>query len=173
MLAGIGRTRRILVSDTLLADYSDEEIEVILAHELGHHAHGDIWRGIAYEAVLSVVGFFLAAQVLARMALLAGLRGPADVAGLPLLLLALGAVSLVLLPTANALSRWQERRADAYAIRLTNNSAAFISAMRRLASQNLAEEDPSALVRALFYTHPPVGERIAAARSADSRRSGH
>jgi STE24 endopeptidase len=164
MLAGLGRTRRILVSDTLLADYSDEEIEVILAHELGHHAHADIWRGIAFEAVLSLVGFYVAARLLDGGAHLAGLSGPWDIAGLPLLLLALGAVSLILVPAANALSRWQERRADAYALRLTENHGAFISAMRRLAAQNLAEEHPSTLARLLFYTHPPVSERIAAAR---------
>jgi Zn-dependent protease with chaperone function len=162
-LTGLGSTRRILLSDTLLAEYSDDEIEVILAHELAHHVHGDIWKGIIFESALILAGFRLAQVVLRSLAPVLGLRGPADVAGLPLLLLAAGALSLLLVPVANALSRRHERQADRYALRTTGNSAAFVSAMRRLAAQNLAEDSPSRLVRAMFYTHPPIAERIAMA----------
>ncbi len=164
-LTGLGRTRRILVSDTLLAEYSDDEIEVILAHELAHHVHGDIWKGIAFEALLITGGFGLADLVLRALTPVLGLRGSADVAGLPLLLLAAGGLSLLLVPVANALSRRHERQADRYALDMTKNAAAFVSAMRRLAAQNLAEDAPSGLVRALFYTHPPIRERIAAAEA--------
>ena len=164
-LAGIGATRRILVSDTMLGEYSDDEIEVVLAHELAHHVHGDIWKGVAFESALIVAGFYLAARALERLGPLVGLRGPADVAGLPLLLLAAGALSLVMVPAAHALSRHYERRADRFALDLTRNPAAFISAMRRLGAQNLAEERPSKLVEWLFYTHPPLPERIAAAEA--------
>jgi STE24 endopeptidase len=163
-LTGLGRTRRILVSDTLLGEYSDDEIEMVLAHELGHHVHRDIWKGIAFETTLAFAGFYLASRLLVALAPAAGLRGPADIAGLPLLLLAAGAVSLVLVPLANALSRTFERAADQYALDLGANAAAFISAMRRLGSQNLAEEHPSRLVRILFYSHPPIAERIDVAR---------
>ena len=164
-LAGIGGTRRILISDTMLAEYSDEEIEVVLAHEIAHHVHGDIWKGIAFESTLILVGFYLASRVLASLAGWAGLRGVSDVAGLPLLLLAAGTVSLVMVPVAHAMSRAYERAADRFALNLTNNPTAFVSAMRRLGAQNLAEENPSKLVQWLFYSHPPVGERIAAAQS--------
>ena len=99
-LAGIGRTRRILLSDTLLAEHSDEEIEVILAHELAHHVHRDIWSGIALEAVLIAAGFYAADRVLTAAGPWLGLTGKADLAGLPLLVLAAGAVSLLLLPVA-------------------------------------------------------------------------
>jgi STE24 endopeptidase len=163
-LTGLGRTRRILVSDTLLAEYSDDEIEMVLAHELGHHVRRDIWKGIALEAVLAFAGFYVAARLLATCAPLAGLRGVADIAGLPLLALGATAVSLVFAPLANAVSRRQERCADRYALALGGNAAAFVSAMRRLASQNLAEEHPSWLARIFFYSHPPVRERIEAAR---------
>src|SRR6185503_12504189 len=146
-LAGIGGTRRILVSDTMLADYSDEEIEVVLAHELAHHVHGDIWKGIVLESVLIVSGFYLASRLLP---------------------LAAGAVSVMMLPVANAMSRALERRADRFALQLTRNPAAFISAMRRLGAQNLAEEHPSRVVQWLFYSHPPMRERIAAAEDARS-----
>ena len=167
-LTGLGSTRRIIVSDTLLAEYSDDEIEVILAHELAHHVHGDIWKGIAFEVALILAGFGLADVVLRAFAPVLGLRGPADIAGLPLLLLAAGGVSLLLVPAANALSRRHERQADRFAIALTGNRTAFVSAMRRLGAQNLAEESPSRLVRALFYTHPPIAERIAMAKGGNT-----
>jgi STE24 endopeptidase len=171
-LAGIGRTRRILLSDTLLAGYSDDEIEVILAHELAHQAHHDVWRGIAVQGAVITVGFFAASRTLAWFAPRLGWQGAADVAGLPVLLLSAGVLSLALLPAVNAASRAMERDADRFAITLTGNLEAFSSAMRRLASQNLAEEHPSRFARWLFYSHPPVTERIAAAAEwADGRKS--
>ncbi len=164
-LAGIGATRRILVSDTMLADYSEDEIEVVLAHEMAHHVHGDIWKGIMFQSALMLGGFYVAAQALGRLSGPIGLRGADDIAGLPLLLLALGAVSLVMMPLAHAISRAYERRADRFALDLTRNPSAFVSAMRRLSAQNLAEDNPSRLVQWLFYSHPPIRERIAAAET--------
>jgi STE24 endopeptidase len=164
-LAGIGRTRRILLSDTLLADYTDDEIEVVLAHELSHHVHHDLWRGMALQTVLLFVSFFVASRVLIAMVDRLELRGIADPAGLPLLLLVAGACSLVFMPLVNAVSRAHERRADRYALDTTKQQAAFISAMKRLSQQNLAEEHPSRLVQWMFYSHPPIRERIEAARS--------
>ena len=163
-LAGIAGTRRILVSDTMLADYSDDEIEVVLAHELAHHVHGDIWKGLIFESALILGGFFASARVLRAWVGWFGLRGPDDIAGLPLLLLTAGAVGLVMVPAAHAMSRHYERQADRFALKLTRNPTAFISAMRRLAAQNLAEEHPSKLVQWLFYSHPPIRERVAAAQ---------
>jgi STE24 endopeptidase len=163
-LAGLGTTRRILVSDTMLAEYTDDEIEVVLAHEIGHHMHGDIWKGILFESTLILAGLYCAARVLGGLAPSLGFRGSADVAAMPLLVLAAGAVSFVMLPLAHAMSRAFERSADRFALALTGNPAAFVSAMRRLAAQNLAEEHPSRLVQMLFYSHPPVRERIAAAQ---------
>ena len=163
-LTGIGRTRRILLSDTLLAEHSDEEIEVILAHELSHHVHHDIWKALAVEALLLTIGLYLSDRVLAVASGRFGLMGKDDVAALPLLVLALGAVSILLLPVANALSRAHERRADRYALEMTGNAAGFMSAMKRLGAQNLAEERPSRLVEILFYSHPPMADRIEAAR---------
>ena len=164
-LAGIGQTRRIIISDTLLSEHSDDEIEVILAHELAHHVHRDIWKGIALETGLIALGFYLADRVLTRFAASFGLMGKGDIAALPLLVLAAGAVSLALMPLANALSRAHERRADRYALEMTKNVPAFVSAMKRLGAQNLAEEHPSRLVQILFYTHPPISARIDAAQA--------
>jgi STE24 endopeptidase len=164
-LTGLGRTRRILLSDTLLSDYSDDEIEVILAHELAHHVHHDIWRAIAFETALIALGFYISDAVLTVWGGSFGASGKGDIAALPLLLLTMGAVSLVLMPLRNALSRAHERRADRYALAMTRNLDAFVSAMKRLGAQNLAEEQPSRLVETLFHSHPSISARISAARS--------
>jgi len=164
-LTGIGRTRRILLSDTLLAEHSDDEVEVILAHELAHHVYHDIWKGIALEGVLLTLGFYLTDRVLDGSVGRFGLAAKDDIAALPLLLLTGGAVSVALLPLVNALSRAHERRADRYALDMTRNASAFVSAMKRLGAQNLAEERPSRLVELLFYSHPSMSARIEAARA--------
>jgi Zn-dependent protease with chaperone function len=171
-LAGMGQTRRILLSDTLLADYSEDEIEVILAHELAHHVHRDLWRGIALQTLVLAAGFYLANLVLRAFAEPLALRGLDDPAGLPVLMLAGGVWSFLSLPAVNAQSRAQERAADRYALATTRNVDAFVTAMKRLSQQNMAEEYPSPLVRWLFYSHPPIRERIEAAR-AFSREEHH
>lgn len=171
-LAGMGKTRRILLSDTLLADYSEDEIEVILAHELAHHVHRDLWRGIAMQAVGLFGGFYIADLVLRASADRLALRGLSDPAALPVMLLIGGVWSFLLMPLVNALSRAQERAADRYALTTTQNVDAFVTAMKRLSQQNLAEEYPSPLVRWLFYSHPPIRERIDAAR-AFAREGSH
>lgn len=164
-LAGLGRTRRILISDTLLAEHSDDEIEVVLAHELAHHVHGDIWTSLAVEGVLLGAGLAVANVTVGVVAGMFGLTGPGDVAMLPVIALSASAVVAVLRPLANAVSRAHEWRADRFALEVTGNGPAFISAMRRLGAQNLAEEQPPKLVELLFYTHPPMAARIAEARN--------
>jgi len=164
-LVGTGATRRIIISDTLLAEYSDDEIEVILAHEIGHHVHHDILVGFFAESVVLVAAFFAAAVALPAWGPRLGLARDADVAGLPLLLLVGGAVSILATPFVNALSRWNERRADRYALTLTGHAGPFISAMRRLGNQNLAEEQPPRIALWLFHSHPPIEQRIEAARA--------
>jgi STE24 endopeptidase len=169
-LAGLGHTRRILVSDTMLDHYSDDEIEVVLAHELGHHVHHDIWRAIALESAIIMLGFFAADRALTMLGPLIGLHGRTDPAGLPVIVAAVGTVSLALMPLGLAISRRHERRADRFALDLTGNPDAFLSAMRRLGAQNLAEDSPSRLAQWLFYSHPPLEERLQAARAW--RRAG-
>jgi STE24 endopeptidase len=131
---------------------------------LSHHVHHDLWRSVALQAVLLVVGFFIAAQILRASADWLTLRGVDDPAGLIVLMLVGGVCSFVFMPLANAMSRAHERRADRYALETTRQPGPFISAMKRLGQQNLAEEDPSALVQWLFYSHPPIKQRIEAAR---------
>jgi STE24 endopeptidase len=160
-LAGIGRTRRIILSDTLLSDYKPGEVEAVLAHEVAHHANHDIWKGLAVDA-LAGLGAFLAVDAALRAAVgLEALRGLSDPAGLPVAGLAMMAVAWTAAPLQNAVSRVHERRADRAALELTRDVEAFISAMRRLGARNLAEASPSLLARLFFHTHPPIDERIA------------
>jgi STE24 endopeptidase len=163
-LVGVGASRRILVSDTMLKDYSDDEIEVILAHELAHHVHHDIWTALAVETLVVTTALYAAHAAATRAGLNPGSGGVAALGALPLLVLAAGGASFLLKPVANAWSRHNERRADRFALTLTRRPAEFISAMRRLGAQNLAEERPSAAVLWFFHTHPTIDERIAAAR---------
>jgi STE24 endopeptidase len=158
-LVGAGGTRRILVSDTLLKSYSDDEIEVILAHEIAHHVHHDMWSALGLETL--VVAASLAA---AQVALVRSGYRPGDVAALPTIAMTAGVVSLLLAPLGNAWSRHNERRADRFALDLTQRPAAFVSAMRRLGAQNLAEERPSTAALWFFHSHPTIDERIAAAK---------
>ena len=159
-LTGLGNTRRIILGDTLLNEFSDDEIETVLAHELGHHVHHDIPVGILVESVTTLVGLYLAGLGLQWGVSLFGFASPADVATLPLLMLVLGAYSLVTMPLGNAFSRWRERKADEFALQTTHKPDAFASAMTRLANQNLAELDPEPWVVWLLYSHPPLRERI-------------
>ena len=165
-LVGMGPTRHVLLTDALLADYSDDEIEVALAHELGHHAHRDVWKTVAYEAAAATLALGVAHWVLGWAGPSVGVEGRSDVAGLPLLVLAGGAVVTALAPVANSMSRRHERRADQYALEITGNKSALMSGLRRLAAQHLAEERPSRLVEWLFCSHPPLADRLAAVRSA-------
>jgi len=164
-LVGTGATRRILLSDTLLAEYSEDEIEVILAHEIAHHVHHDIRNAFIAESALLALAMYGGAAALFLGWQRLGLAGIQDIAGLPVLVLAGGALTMVATPMVNAVSRRNERRADRFAITLTKQPAAFISAMKRLGTQNLAEEHPSRLVLWLFHSHPPIAQRIEAARS--------
>ena len=167
-LVGVGSTRRILVSDTMLKDYSDDEIEVILAHELAHHVHHDIWTALAVETFVVTAALYAAHAAATRAGLSPGDGGVAALGALPLMILAAGGMSLLLKPIANAWSRHNERRADRYALALTGRPAEFITAMRRLGAQNLAEERPSAPVLWFFHTHPTIDERIGHAREFKS-----
>ena len=164
MLVGLGPTRRILLTDTLLIDYSDDEIEGVLAHEIGHHVHRDMWQQSAFELSVALTALLVGGWTVVRLGGSFGVASAGDVAGLPLLALGAGAVVVVASPLGHALSRRHERRADLFAIRLTRNPAAFISGLRRLGAQNLVEEHPSRLVELLCHKHPPLHRRLAAAR---------
>jgi STE24 endopeptidase len=164
-LTGLGNTRRIILGDTLIEEFTPDEIETVLAHELGHHVHKDIPAGIVLESAMTLVGLYLASLGLSWGVTYFGFSSPADVAAMPLLILVMGAYGLVTMPLGNAFSRWRERRADDYALRITGNGSAYASALARLANQNLAEADPEPWVELLLYSHPALGRRIAMAQA--------
>ena len=159
-LMGLGNTRRIVLGDTLYEKYSHDEIETILAHELGHHVHRDIAWSLVVETALTLAGFFIADLILRTGVALLRYESIADLAAMPLFALALGAFGAVTLPLGNAFSRWRESLADEYSLQATRNAPAFIGAMEKLANQNLAEVEPGRWVEYLLYSHPPIGKRI-------------
>ncbi|MEW6287004.1 MAG: M48 family metallopeptidase [Chloroflexota bacterium] len=163
-LTGLGNTRRIVLGDTLINEFSVDEVETVLAHELGHHVNRDIPLLIIMGTLSTMVGLYLASLGLNWAIGYFGFNGVADVAAFPALMLILGAYGLVTMPLENALSRWREAKADDYALQVTGKGEAFASALTRLANQNLEEVDPEKWVVLLFYSHPPLGERIAKAR---------
>lgn len=163
MLAGLSNTKRIILSDTLLNQYSPAEIEVVLAHELAHHVHKDIPKLLLIQGVTLTLLFFGAHLALKASLGYFAFRSMDDAATLPLLLLALATVGLILTPIANILSRHLESAADKKALELTGNPQAFISAMTKLTDQNLDEAKPSPWVELLFYDHPPYTKRVALA----------
>ena len=170
-LTGLGRTRRIILADTLLDNYSPDEIEAVLAHELGHHVHRHILKSIMIQAGITLLGFW-AANVVLHYAIdkLHTFETLSDFANLPLLALVSTLLSFILMPLLNAYSRFNERQADRYAFKSISGVTSFISAMNKLAEQNLAERTPSKWAEWFFHSHPSISKRVAAAQSW-SRRS--
>jgi STE24 endopeptidase len=159
-LMGLGNTRRIVLGDTLLNEFSADEIETVLAHELGHHVNKDIPIGIVVETASTVIGLWIASVVMNWGVTVFGYSSPADPASLPLFVLVMGLFGLITMPLGNAYSRSRESRADAYALQATHNPRAFIGAMTRLANQNLGEVDPEPWEEFLLHSHPALGKRI-------------
>jgi STE24 endopeptidase len=170
-LTGLGNTRRIILADTLLENYTPDEIEAVLAHELGHHVHRHIFKSIVVQAGTTLLGFWLADMVLrASVYRWHMFETLADFANLPLLVLVATVLSFLLMPALNAYSRFNERQADRYAFQSIPAVGPFISSMEKLASQNLAERTPSQWVEWIFHSHPSISRRVAAAE-AWSRRA--
>lgn len=157
---GIGKSRRIILGDTLVQEFSEEEIETVFAHELGHYKHRHITIGIVTGILSTFVGLFIASRLYAWSVTAIGFASITDLEALPLLGIWLGLFGLVTTPVSNMISRRHERQADAYAAAVTRNAAAFASALRKLADTNLADPEPHPLVEFLFYRHPSIAKRI-------------
>jgi STE24 endopeptidase len=162
-LTGLGATRRIILADTLLDNYTPDEIEAVLAHELGHHVHRHILKSIFVQAAITFFGFWAANLTLHYAVDHHMFEEMSDFANLPLLALVSVVLSLVLMPALNAYSRFNERQADRYAFESISSVEPFISSMNKLAEQNLAERTPSKWVEWFFHSHPAISRRLAAA----------
>jgi STE24 endopeptidase len=165
-LTGLGRTRRIILADTLLQNYSPDEIETILAHELGHQVYGHITKGIVVQVAITFIGFWATAWLLNyAVEQRAMFERISDFATLPLLALVSTIMSFVLMPLLNAYSRFNERQADRYCFKSVASVAPFITSMNKLAEQNLAERNPSRFVEWFFHSHPAISRRVEAAEA--------
>jgi STE24 endopeptidase len=164
-LTGLGATRRIILADTLLDNYAPEEIEAVLAHELGHHVHKHILKSIVVQAGITLLGFWLANFVLHYAVDHHMFEELSDFANLPLLAITVSVLSLLLMPALNAYSRYNERQADRYAFESIADVEPFISSMNKLAQQNLAERKPARWIEVLFHSHPAISSRVAAAEA--------
>ncbi len=163
-LTGLGATRRIILADTLLDNYTPEEIEAVLAHELGHHVHRHILKSIFVQAAITFFGFWAANWVLHYSVDQHIFEELSDFANLPLLALVSVVLSFLLMPALNAYSRFNERQADRYAFESIATVEPFITSMNKLAEQNLAERMPSKWVEWFFHSHPAISRRLAAAK---------
>jgi STE24 endopeptidase len=172
-LTGLGNTRRIILADTLLDNYTAEEIEAVLAHELGHHVHRHILKSILVQAGVTLFGFWAANWVLHYAVDHHMFEQLSDFANLPLLALVSVVLSFLLMPALNAYSRFNERQADRYAFETTASVEPFISSMNKLAAQNLAERTPSKWVEWFFHSHPSISRRLEAAQDWGRRHSAH
>lgn len=169
-LTGLGATRRIILADTLLDNYSADEIEAVLAHELGHHVHRHIAKSIFVQAVITLFGFWAANFVLHyAIDKLHMFETLSDFANFPLFALVSTVLSLVLMPLLNGYSRFNERQADRYAFKSIASVNSFITSMNKLAEQNLAERAPSKWVEWFFHSHPAISKRVEAAKAWTQR----
>ncbi len=159
-LTGIGKTRRIVLSDTLLEAYTHDEIEVIMAHELGHHRYNHLWKGIVIQSILMFILFFIISRILTKGVFWFYLSGIHDIAGLPFLILISMVFSLIFLPLVNFCLRQMEYQADEYSIFITGKREAFIQALEKLSQQNLCEKEPDPVIEFIFHSHPSISKRI-------------
>jgi STE24 endopeptidase len=164
-LTGLGNTRRIILADTLLDNYTPDEIEAVLAHELGHHVHRHILKSIFVQALITFVGFWAANWTLHYAVDHHMFEELSDFANLPLLALVSVVLGLLLMPALNVYSRFNERQADRYAFESIASVDPFVSSMNKLAEQNLAERTPSKWVEWLFHSHPSISRRLASAEA--------
>jgi len=162
---GIGRSKRIILSDTLIGHFSPEEIAVIFAHEMGHYKKRHIVKSIVLGTASIFLSFFLCGELYRITLAHLGFTGVHDIAAIPILFFYLTLFSLVTMPLSNALSRMYEREADRYALDATRDRDAFISSMEKLADLNLADRDPNPVTEFMFYSHPSIKKRIALARA--------
>ncbi len=160
-LAGLGKTRRVVLGDNLLNNMRNPEIVSIIAHEVGHYRHRHIWKTMGIGTLQQIMVFFIFHEMASRI-LPGFLESPrANLALLPVMGMLMGVISVLLFgPLSQALSRRFERAADAYALASISDIRDFQTALSGLADRNLANAYPAWWIKLLYYSHPPIGERL-------------
>jgi STE24 endopeptidase len=161
---GLGKTKRIILGDTLLESYSENEIETVIAHEIGHYKHKHITKNILIGTISSFVTLFLIAKLYEVSLNWFGFESISQISALPLLTLWSILIGLVTTPLGNILSRKFEYEADRYAIDATRKPVSFINTLEKLTEQNLGDKEPHPIVEWFFYSHPSINNRISAIR---------
>lgn len=164
-LLGLGRQKRIVLCDTLISNFSHDEIESVMAHELGHHRLNHMWKLIISGGIFTFITFFFANLLFLKLHGFFGYSLPYDYDSIVLICFAVSAFNVPLIPIANAFSRLLEKDADVFSLKTTGNTSAFISTMKRLGEQNLADTNPGRICEIMLYDHPPIAKRIALAES--------
>lgn len=164
MFTGLGNTKRIVLGDNLVDEFTTDEVEAVIAHEMGHNLLYHIWQGIIFSSIMAAIGFFIihltGPRIITRFRNRLKIDNMADVASLPLIFLIFTIYGIITMPITPAFSRNMERQADKFALDMTHNKEAFVSTMNKLAYMNLADPNPSPIIEFLLYDHPSISKRI-------------
>jgi len=155
-VTGLGHTKRVVLYDNLMKDFSPAEVRLVVAHELGHVRHRDVPHGLLWLALVAPAGMWAAALLAERLVP----RGAPALTAVPAVALAVGLVATPITMISSQLSRSVERRADAFSLALTRDPESFIGFEKRIAVKNVADVEPPAWSTFLLASHPPTLERI-------------
>lgn len=159
-VVGMGKSRRVLLADTLLTNFSDDEIESVCAHEFAHHKLYHMLKHIIFSSVLTAVGFYILSLLMQRIVITFHADAIYDLKIFPSFMIVLFIFNFFMMPVDNAFSRMLEKEADMLCLDLTGNPQAFIHTMDKLARMNLSDRNPPKIIKHMFYSHPPISERI-------------
>ncbi|MBI2232918.1 MAG: M48 family metallopeptidase [Candidatus Aenigmarchaeota archaeon] len=155
LFSGLGKTKRIVLFDTLVNNFTPDEVETVIGHEAGHYIQKDIWRGIMIDTILIFPVLYIVSAILANYT-----SSVADIANIPLIFLAFRALDVILMPLTNAYSRHREAQADLFALETCRKPVAQASAEKRLVDTALGDHKPHPFVVFMLHTHPPAEKRV-------------
>lgn len=162
-LAGMGKTKRVVLADNIIKNMSIDELETIIAHEVGHYKHKHMTKNLFFGSFIQLFLFFIINTILIKYSsdFLNSLDG--NLITLPIFILLFSVINAIFIsPIMNFVSRFFENQADSYSLRNSKDPQAFITAMANLANRNLSNAYPSWWIKGFFYSHPPIGERLEA-----------
>ena len=171
-LMGMGKQKRIVLCDTLLKNFDEKEIEIVMAHELGHHKLKHILKSIVFSGLATLLMFFISNYIFLTLHDALDYTYLFDFESLVLIYAIIASLNIISGPIQNSYSRRLERDADMFALDITKNKDGFISTMKKLASQNLSDMNPGKFYEVILYNHPSISRRIAFAEAQDRKNKG-